>query len=172
MAVCSLQDAIPFPLLSSLTILLFPLTEKNKMQDLARPALPCRRSRTPSPATVVLPGKGSARSITAPFLRPPGWGETPCPPPATRSGRSPLSPTGRCHPAPRTHSSTTCITPVPRRSPRAAMGCPHSLGTARGPCCVPTFPAVSPCPLPTTRPRKPPGNSGPPGSAGRCSITS
>lgn len=162
---------VAFLLLFCFTIPLFYLAEKNKMQDLARPVLPCQRSGTPSPATVAHPGKESAQSITAPFLHPPGWGETTCPPPATRLGQSPPSPTARCHRAPRTCSSTTSITPATSRSPEAPTACPHSLGTARGPCCVPTFPAVILHQLPTTRPRKPPGNSGPQGSDGHCSIT-
>jgi len=161
---------VAFLLLCCFTTPLFSLTEKNKMQDLARPASPCQRSGTPSPAIVALPGKESARSTTAPSLHRPSWEETTYPPPATRLGQSPPSPTGRCHRAPRT-PSITCITPATSSSPEAATACPRSPGTARGPCCVPTFPAVSPRQLPTMRPRKPPGNSGPPGSDGRCSIT-
>lgn len=155
------------------TLPLFPLAEKNAMQDLARPASPCQRSPTPSPATAAPLGRESARSITAPFLHPPGWGATTCPPPAARWGRCPPSPTGRYRQAPRTRSSITCITPATSRSPEAATVCPSSLGTARGPCCVPIFPAATPHLLPIARSQKLPGNSGPPGSdpPGRCSIT-
>lgn len=157
--------------LSHFTFPFISLIGKNKIQDLARPALPCQRSGMLSSATVALPGRKSAQSITAPFLHPPGWGKTTCPPPATRLGRSPPSPMARCHQARRTHSSTTPITPATRRSPEAAMACPRSLGMVRGPCCVPTSPVVTLWQLPTTRPRKRPGSSGPPGSGGRCSIT-
>lgn len=146
------------------------LIGKNKMQDLARPALPCQRLGTLSSAIVALPGKKSAQSITAPFLHPLGWGKTTCPPPATHLDQSPPSPMARCHQAPRTHSSTTHITPATRRSPEAATACPRSLGMVRGPCCVPTFPVVILCQLPTMRPQKCPGSSGPPGSGGRCNI--
>lgn len=146
------------------------LIGKNKMQDLARPALPCQRLGMLSSATVALPGKKSAQSITAPFLHPLGWGKTTCPPPATHLGQSPPSPMARCHQAHRTHSSTTHTTPATRRSPKAAMACPRSLGMARDLCCVPTFPVVILCQLPTTRPRKLPGSSGPLGSGSQCNI--
>lgn len=157
--------------LSHFTFPFISLIGKNKMQDLARPALPCQRLGMLSSATVALPGKKSAQSITAPFLHPLGWEKTTCPPPATRLGQSPPSPMARCPPAPRTHSSNTHTTPATRRSPEAATACPRSLGMARGPCCVPTSPVVILCQPPTPRPRKRPGSSGPPGSGGRCNIT-
>lgn len=156
---------------SHFTFPLVSLIGKNKIQDLARPALPCQRSGTLSSATVALPGRKSALSITAPFLHPLGWGKTTCPPPATLLGQAPPSPMARCHQARRTHSSTTQATPATRRSPEAAMACPRSLGMVKGPCCVPTFPVVILCQLPTKRPQKHPGSSGPLGSSGRCSIT-
>lgn len=163
---------VAFLLLYCFTVTLFLLAEKSKTQDLARPASPCQRSGTLNPATAALPGKESAQSITAPFLHPPGWGETTCPPPATRWGQSPPSPMARCHQAPKTRSSSICIIPATSTSPGAATACLRCRGTKRGPCCVPTFPAVIPHQLRTMRPQKPPGNSGPPGSDGRCSITS
>lgn len=143
------------------------------MQDLARPVSPCQRLPTLSPATVALLGKESVRSITAPFLHRPGWGETTCPPPATRWGQSPPSPMVRYRRAPRTRNSITCITPATSRSPEAATACPCSLGTVRGPHCVPTFPAVILCQLLIMRLWKPPGNGGPLGSdsLGQCSTT-
>lgn len=143
------------------------------MQDLARPVSPCQRLPTLSPATVALPGKESARSITAPFLHRPGWGETTCPPPATHWGQSPPSPMVRYHRAPRTRNSITCITPAISRSPEAAMACPCSLGTVRGPRCVLTSPAAIPSQLLIMRLWKPLGNGGPLGSdsPNRCSTT-